>query len=160
MCCAGRIKPTAPSETDNACYPIEEVNPKGTYYCTGDPTDDGFFDTDGRTFYGRHQTLFNLYIQPLCPICQGWSIQVGLWRWGPSGRLILITNLYLGLWLGSALTQPPTSFVLWSVGHVARWTLPLPAIHCPDITSRSALQNRHHHQYHYYHLKYSVVIAW
>ena len=52
------------------------------------------------------------------------------------------------------------------VGHVARWTLPLPAIHCPDITSRSALQKRHHHQYHHhqyhhhYHLKYSVVIAW
>ena len=61
-----------------------------------------------------HETLFNLY----SPSVQ--FAKVGLSRlndgdggWGPSGRLILITSLYLGLWLGSALTQPPTSFVLW-----------------------------------------------
>ena len=63
----------------------------------------------------------------------------------------------------AGLRSDSASDVLRSLvgGHVARWSLPLPAIHCPDITSRSALQNRHHHQYHhYYHLKYSVVIAW
>ena len=107
-----------------------------------------------------HGTLFNYGLSVQFAKVGLSRLNDGDGRWGPSGRLILITSLYLGLWLGSALTQPPTSFVLWSVAHVARWTLPLPAIHCPDITSRSALQNRHHHQYHYYHLKYSVVIAW
>ena len=60
----------------------------------------------------------------------------------------------------AGLRSDSASDVLRSlVGHVARWTLP--AIHCPDITSSSALQKRHHHQYHHhYHLKYYVVTAW
>ena len=59
----------------------------------------------------------------------------------------------------AGLRSDSASDVLRSLvgGHVARWTLPLPAIHCKGITSRSAL---HHQYHHYYHLKYSVVIAW